>query len=146
MRQGYTSPHGGGKFTPVNRVARVHRLDIAVFRSTLGDMTDVSATQYFRRLARRQYLTEHEQQRRARAKAEGARRIDVTLNAKALDDYATVRRYLEGLNRLMRERRIEPARLSDSEIIAHALNRTASCIREEDTQAAKAGLRRPLVE
>jgi hypothetical protein len=52
--------------------------------------------QYFRRWARRQYLTKHEQERRARAKAEGARRIDVTLSAQALDDYATVRCYLEG--------------------------------------------------
>jgi hypothetical protein len=37
---------------------------------------DEDSAQYFRRWARREYLTKHEQQRRA--KAEGARRTDVT--------------------------------------------------------------------
>lgn len=50
--------------------------------------------QYFRRWGRRRYLTKHEQERRAKAKAEGARQIDVTLSAQALDDYATVQAYL----------------------------------------------------
>jgi hypothetical protein len=61
--------------------------------------------QYFSRWRRRQYLTRYEQGRRAIAKAEGARRIDVTLDAKALDDYATVRSYLKGLNRFSSERK-----------------------------------------
>jgi hypothetical protein len=117
---------------------------------------DEDATQYFRRWARRKYLTEHEQQRRARAKAEGARRIDVTLNAKALDDYATVRRYIEGLNRWFAEHslrlsdtesaKVPPIRLSDTEIITMALDRAAAAICKDDDQSAKAGLRRPLVE
>jgi hypothetical protein len=46
--------------------------------------------QYLRRWGRRQYLTRYEQERRAIAKAEGARRVDATLDAKALDDYATM--------------------------------------------------------
>jgi hypothetical protein len=104
--------------------------------------------QYFRRWARREYLTKHERQRRAKAKAEGARRIDVTLSAKALDDYATVRRYIEGLNRIASERKLLgfPIRLSDVEIINRALDKAASAIPEDDHQAAKAGLRRPLAE
>jgi hypothetical protein len=115
-----------------------------------------NATQYFRRRARRQYLTEHEHQRRARAKAEGARRVDVTLSGQALDDYATVRLYVEGLNRWFAEHpmrlsngesvKTPPIRLSDTEIITLALSRAASAIHDEDDQAAKAGLRRPLVE
>jgi hypothetical protein len=113
-------------------------------------------TDNFRRWARRRYLTKHEQQRRAKAKAEGARRIDVTLNAKALDDYATVRRYIEGLNRWFAEHNLRlsdtesakvPAiRLSDTEIITMALDLAAAAIREDEDQAAKAGLRRLLVE
>jgi hypothetical protein len=42
--------------------------------------------QYFRRWVRREYLTQHAKQRRAKAKAEGARRLDVTLSGAALDD------------------------------------------------------------
>src|SRR5580704_8635648 len=90
------------------------RLGVAngVFRSTLGGMAHSShlrhdgenATQYFRRLHRRDYLTEYEQERRRQAKAEGSRRIDVTLNAKALDDYATVLAYLKGINRFIAEK------------------------------------------
>jgi hypothetical protein len=73
-------------------------------------------------------------ERRARAKAEGARRIDVTLSAQALDDYATVRCYLERLNRIATERNIPmpPFRLSDTEVITAALRRAASAI-EDDT-------------
>ena len=37
---------------------------------------------------RREYLRQHEKQRRAGLKAEGARRVDITLRGKALDDYA----------------------------------------------------------
>ena len=40
------------------------------------------------------YLRQH-----ADAKAEGARRIDVTLRGESLDDYDTVRGYVEQLNR-----------------------------------------------
>ena len=91
--------------------------------------------QYFHRWARRQYLTKHEQERRARAKAEGARRIDVTLSAQALDDYATVRCYLQRLNRIATERNIPmpPFRLSDTEVITAALSRAASAIEDDKT-------------
>ena len=70
--------------------------------------------QYSRRLYRRDYLTEYEQERRRQAKAEGSRRIDVTLNAKALDDYATVLAWLKGLNRRMAtfSKPLPPTRLS----------------------------------
>ena len=101
-----------------------------------------NATQYFHRWARRQYLTKREQERRARAKAEGARRFDVTLSAKALEDYATVRLYVEGLNRWFAEHpmrlsngesvKTPPIRLSDTEIITAALRRAASAILEDD--------------
>ena len=77
---------------------------------------------------RREYLRQHEKQRRAGLKAEGARRIDITLRGKALDDYATVRRYVEGLNQLIAEREIKqpPLRLSDAEIIKMALSYAAT--------------------
>jgi hypothetical protein len=89
--------------------------------------------QYCHRWARRQYLTKHEQERRARAKAEGARRIDVTLSGETLDDYATVRRWLEELNQSAAERKFLgfPIRLSDTEIIKTALRRAASAIQDE---------------
>jgi hypothetical protein len=47
-----------------------------------------------------------EHARRAADRENGARRIDVTLRGEMLDDYATVRRYVEGLNRLCIERGI----------------------------------------
>jgi hypothetical protein len=104
--------------------------------------------QYFRRWARRQYLTEYEQERRRQAKAEGSRRIDVTLNAKALDDYATVLAWLKGLNRHMAtfSKPLPPTRLSATEIIRMALSYAASGMREEDDQAAKSGKRGMLDE
>jgi hypothetical protein len=115
-----------------------------------------TATQYFRRRRRRDYLTEYEHERRTRAKAEGARRVDVTLSGQALDDYAIVRLYVEGLNRWFAEHpmrlsngesvKTPPIRLSDSEIITMALSRAASAIHDDDDQAAKAGLRRFLHE
>jgi len=52
-----------------------------------------------RRWHRREYLRQHEKQRRATLKTEGARRIDVTLRGEMLDDYATVRQYIEGIER-----------------------------------------------
>ena len=107
-----------------------------------------NATQYFRRLHRRDYLTEYEQERRRQAKAEGSRRIDVTLNAKALDDYATVLAYLKGMNRLIAARfkkPLPPTRLSDTEVIRLALS-YAACAMREDDKAAKSGRRRMLDE
>jgi hypothetical protein len=93
---------------------------------------DEDSIQYFRRWGRRDYLRKHANQRRAAARAEGARRIDVTLRGKALRDYATVRRYIEDLNRIASERKILgwPIRLSDTEIINVALDRAASAICE----------------
>jgi len=61
-------------------------------------MTDDDPWAGLRRWHRREYLRQHEKQRRAGLKA--ARRIGVTLRGKALDHYATVRRYVEGLNQL----------------------------------------------
>jgi hypothetical protein len=108
-----------------------------------------NATQYFRRLHRRDYLTEYEQERRRQAKAEGSRRIDVTLNAKALDDYATVLAYLKGINRFIAEKSkkpLPPTRLSDTEVIRLALSYAACAMREEDDKAVKSGRRRMLAE
>ena len=81
-------------FSAGDQLSDLHRVALSCIPSTLGGMAEVeNATQYFRRWARRQYLTGYEQERRRQAKAEGSRRIDVTLNAKALDDYATVLAY-----------------------------------------------------
>ena len=104
--------------------------------------------QYFRHWGRRQYLTRYEQERRARAKSEGARRVDVTLDAKALEDYATVLAYLKGMNRLMAERNIRalPFRLSTADVIREALSRAAGDILDEDDKVAKFGGRRFLDE
>ena len=92
---------------------------------------------------RREYLRLHAANRRADAKAEGARRIDVTLRGKSLDDYETVRTYIEHLNRLMAERPIRDPRtglkwnlplrrLSDNEVIRMALDYAATAMREDD--------------
>jgi hypothetical protein len=90
-------------------------------------MTDDDPWAGLRRWHRCEYLRQHEKQRRAGLKAEGARRIDITLRGKALDDYATVRLYVEGLNQLIAEREIKqpPIRLSDTEIIKMALSYAA---------------------
>jgi hypothetical protein len=103
-------------------------------------MTDNPAA--LKRLVRREYLRNHEAQRRAVDRAEGARRIDVTLRGAMLDDYATVRRYIEGLNRHLVARKISlpPIRLSDTEIIKTALSYAAQAMREEDEKAGKSGL------
>jgi len=105
-----------------------------------------------RRWHRREYLRRHEQQRRADLKAEGARRIDVTLRGKALDDYTTVAQYLKGLNRLADERGFTkrllkdgkplwlPIRLSDTEVIKKALSHAASAILADEEQARRQGL------
>jgi hypothetical protein len=93
-------------------------------------------------------LTGYEQERRRQARAEGSRRIDVTLNAEAQDDHAAVRSLLEGVNRTMAERNMPgtPFRLSATEVIHAALRQAAAAIRENDDQAAKSGLRRMLDE
>jgi hypothetical protein len=107
-----------------------------------------SPIQYFRRWRRRQYLTRYEHERRAMAKSEGARRVDVTLDARALDDYATVRSYLKSLNRFSSEHKLPgwPVRLSATEIIRTALDRAAYSIRDGEDEAAKSGGRRFLDE
>ena len=112
-----------------------------MFRNTLDFMTDDDPWAGLRRWHRREYLRQHEKQRRAGLKAEGARRIDITLRGKALDDYATVRRYVEGLNQLIAEREIKqpPLRLSDTDIIKMALSYAADAMREADDKAAKQG-------
>lgn len=99
-----------------------------------------------RRWRRQEYLRQHAEQRRATAKAAGAKRIDVTLQGAMLDDYATVRRYIQGLNRLIADRKVPalPIRLSDTEIIKMALNHAAASIRENDEQARRDGLIRML--
>jgi hypothetical protein len=106
------------------------------------------AIQYFRRWGRRQYLTRYEHERRAMAKSEGARRVDVTLDARALGDYATVLAYLRGMNRLMAglSKPLPPTRLSATEVIRLALSYAASTMRDEDDEAAKSGGRRFLDE
>lgn len=70
----------------------------------------------------------------------------MTLRGEMLDDYSTVRRYIEGLNRLIVERGTAavPIRLSDTEVIKMALACTAADILNEDDQSAKAGLKRML--
>jgi len=62
-------------------------------------MVNSEMRQWFRRV----YLRQHAQQRRAAAKAAGAKRIDVTLQGDALDDYARVKDWLDQLTRLMIE-------------------------------------------
>jgi hypothetical protein len=97
-----------------------------------------------RRFLRREYLRNHAQARRAADKSEGARRIDVTLHGAALADYATVRRHIEGFERLAQERNISwtPRRrpISDTEVIHHALSWAAARMREDDEDAAAEGI------
>ena len=109
-------------------------------------MTDdaIDTINYLRRWHRREYLRRHEKERRADLKAEGARRIDVTLRGETLDDHETVRRYIEGIERWISERarNVPPRRrkaISDTEVIKTALSRAASSIREDDDRAAKCG-------
>jgi len=65
-----------------------------------------------------------------------------------LDDYATVRRYIDGFNRVAREiadrnprSPILPIRSSDTEVIRMALSHAAAAMREEQKKAQKAGQR-----
>jgi hypothetical protein len=97
-----------------------------------------------RKLRRREYLRRHAANRRTTAKADGARRIDVTLRGEMLDNYAVVRGYLEHLNQLEPLRRLfgdAPAfRLSDTEVINMALDRAASAITEELSEPVPAAV------
>ena len=71
----------------------------------------------------------------------------MTLRGDMLDDFATVRRYLEGLNRFAAKRNMAGwahVRPSDTEVLKMALSRAAADIWEEDDRAAKAGQRRIL--
>jgi hypothetical protein len=93
-----------------------------------------------RRWHRREYLRRYEQECRHADKRAGARRIDVTLRGETLDDYAVVRRWIEGLNRFVVARNIEllkmhPVRLSDGEVIRIALRYAASAMHEDFEQA-----------
>jgi hypothetical protein len=98
-----------------------------------------NARQYFRRLQRRDYLTGYEQERRRQATAEGSRRIDVTLDAKALEDYATVLAYLRGLNKKLASISTPLVRVSAQEVIRLALSHAAFSMWEDYDQAAKKG-------
>ena len=106
-------------------------------------MTDPEMRQWLRRI----YLCQHAEQRRAAAKAAGAKRIDVTLQSDALDDYERVKAWLDWLNRTMIERgvyntprtlpdgrtyTIPARRLSDPEIIKAALRLAAGAIEDEN--------------
>jgi len=99
----------------------------------------------FRRHSRREYLRHRKQASRAAARKAGARRIDVTLKGQALNDYETVRSYIEELNRQgiangvmgvskqLPDGRViamRPIRLSETEVIAMALTWAARAIRE----------------
>jgi hypothetical protein len=72
----------------------------------------------------------------------------VTLDAKALDDYATVLAWLKGMNRHMAtfSKPLPPTRLSATQIIRMALRYAANDMRDEDDKAAKSGTRRMLDE
>ena len=74
-------------------------------------MTDVGLRRWHRQI----YLRQHAEQRRAAAKAAGAKRIDVTLQGDALDDYKRVKGWLDRINRVMIERGIynKPKTLPD---------------------------------
>jgi hypothetical protein len=97
-----------------------------------------------RKWLRRVYLRQHAANRRATAKAEGARRIDITLRGEMLDNYAVVRGYLEHLNQLARPLAVfgnaSAFRLSDTEVIAMALRRAASEITEELSRPMQAAM------
>lgn len=87
-----------------------------------------------RRLGRREYLRQHAKARRTAERDQGERRIDVTLKGAMRDDYETVRRYIEDLNRIIADRRFPapPIRLSDTEVIRKALDLAAVHIREQE--------------
>jgi hypothetical protein len=97
---------------------------------------------YFRRKHRRDYLRDHAQERRNADRQARARRIDVTLDGRALDDFAEVRGWLEEQNehisRINAQSRsnprrfaIPPSRLSAPEVIKAALSIAAAKIAED---------------
>jgi hypothetical protein len=105
-------------------------------------------TDVFRKWRRQTYLQQYAADRRAAAKAEGARRIDVTLHGAALDHYAVVRGHLEELNRFLAARSmlhpptglrvtLPPYRLSDPEVIRQALDIAAHKILEDEAEQKK---------
>src|SRR5437868_2868918 len=57
----------------------------------------MSEAAFLRHWRRREYLRAYEKERRAADRQGSARRIDVTLKGDMLDDYVTVRSYIEGL-------------------------------------------------
>jgi hypothetical protein len=90
------------------------------------------------RMWRREYLRRHAQTRRVENRNGGARRIDITLEGKDLDNYEAVRGWLEELNRTIGSSpnkiiRPLPFRLSAAEVIKEALKRAASAIIEEQS-------------
>jgi hypothetical protein len=104
---------------------------------------------YFRRQHRKEYLRRHAEARRAGAKRDGARRIDVTLQGDALDNFKRVKQWLDGNNRIGIERgfyntpktlsdgmvfTVPPRRLSDPEIIKTALMLATVAIEKEKNQ------------
>ena len=92
-----------------------------------------------RRWRRRVYLTQHQAQRRAELKAEGARRIDVTLRGDSLDDFDIVRRWIERINCLGAERlgdKFVPIPLTDQDVIRIALSHAASKLAEGEKGGA----------
>jgi hypothetical protein len=87
-------------------------------------------------------LRQHAQDRRSADRQAGARRIDVTLDGRALDDFAEVRGWLEELNqnisRINAQNRsnprgfaIPPFRFSAPEVIKAALSIAADKIAED---------------
>jgi hypothetical protein len=106
-------------------------------------MTDVG----LRRLYRQEYLRQHAEQRRAAAKVAGAKRIDVTLQGDALDDYERIKDWLDRINHVMIERGVynkprtlpdgrtfteTPIPLSATEIIRSALSLAVSAITDDE--------------
>jgi hypothetical protein len=102
-----------------------------------------------RRWHRQDYLRRYAQDRRTSARTEGSRRIDVTRSAKPapfdgpneLDDFATVRGYLENLNQIIADINTRPGKsekhwrhtpvsLDAPNVIRTALSIAATAIRE----------------
>jgi hypothetical protein len=110
-----------------------HRADSTpvVFRYTLGGMADDAE---MRLRARRDYIRIHTQARRDVAREKGDRRLDVTLKGEALDNYATVRRYIEAteLSPTVAPRR---RRISDVYVINWALKTATDAIRQSEEEA-----------
>jgi hypothetical protein len=99
-----------------------------------------------RRLHRQEYLRQHAERRRAADKATGAKRIDVTLHGRALDDYEQVKEWLANNNRIGIERGIynkprtlpdgrtytvPPTPLSATEVIRVALSLATGAIEDD---------------